>query len=102
MKALRHRQAFKGTMALVRAAINEAKTQYAEALSRRVDLSKADMWEHLKWFRIGTSGRRIKAHMLLASEYTTKIHRPYYTATQASDAAVSHFAEVEGGYIAPQ
>ena len=46
----------------------------------------------------GTTGT-LPSSLRLAPDYSTRIHRAYYTATDAAKAKVVHFAEVEGGYI---
>ena len=65
-----------------------------EDLSQQIIITNKDLWEALKEFRKGTSGRKIANHN------ATKLGRKYYTAEQAADAAVEHVAAVKGGYVA--
>ena len=99
MEWMHWKPVLKGTLHLTRTLVIQAQVAYIEKIAREANEATFDLWDKLGYFRIGTQGRKAPDFMRLAPDYSTRIHRAYYTAKDASKAKVQHFAEVEGGYI---
>ena len=95
-----HDQALIGLHVHQKANLRASQVQYVEEVARKVTAAKADAWEELQAFRTGTEGRRVQQWMRPILEVRDESGQAMYTVETASAARVSHFAKIEGGFLA--